>query len=49
MEIDNLMVMPEIDYNTNWDEEDRIWAEKEDRAYQDSIDEKLERKYYGRE
>jgi len=49
VEIDNLMVMPEIEYNTNWDEEDRIWVEKVDEAYQDFVDEKLERKFYGRE
>lgn len=35
MEVDNLMIMPEIEYNTNWKEQDEIWAEKEDIAWED--------------
>ena len=38
MEIDNLMIMPDIEYNTNWQEQDDVWAEKEDRAWEDVRD-----------
>ena len=40
MEVDNLMTMPEIEYNTSeeyWRKQDEIWAEMEDIAYEDSI------------
>ena len=42
MEIDNLMVMPDIEYNTNWEEQDRIWAIKEDIAWEDIRDNNFE-------
>jgi len=38
VEIDNLMIMPDIEYNTNWQEQDDVWAEKEDRAWEDVRD-----------
>lgn len=38
MEIDNLMTMPDIEYNTNWQEQDDVWAEKEDIAWEDIKD-----------
>jgi len=34
VEVDNLMIMPEIEYSTNWQEQDEIWAEKEDTAWE---------------
>lgn len=40
-ELDNLMTMPEIEYNTSeeyWRKQDEIWAEKEDRAWEDIRD-----------
>lgn len=38
-ELDNLMVMPDTEYNTEdyWKKQNEIWAEKEDRDYEDSI------------
>lgn len=44
MEVDNLMIMPEIEYNTSeeyWRKQDAIWAEKEDRDYQDKVFEEM--------
>ena len=38
MEVDNLMTMPVIEYNTSeeyWQKQDEIWAEKEDIAWED--------------
>lgn len=40
--IENPMVMPDIEYNTNWQEQDEIWAEKEDRAWEDIRDNNFE-------
>lgn len=42
MEVENPMVMPDIEYKTDWEEEDRIWAEKEDRAWEDIRDNNFE-------
>ena len=42
MEIDNLMVMPYIDEHTDWEEQDRIWAIKEDVAWEDIRDNNFE-------
>ena len=45
MELDNLMVMPDVEYNTNedyWKKQDEIWAEKEDRAWEDYRDNNFE-------
>ena len=39
-ELDNLMVMLDVEYNTNedyWQRQNEIWAEREDRDYEDSI------------
>lgn len=36
--VENPMTMPEIEYNTSeeyWQKQDEIWAEKEDRAWED--------------
>lgn len=33
MEVDNLMIMPE--YNYNFEHDDDVWPEKEDRAWED--------------
>ena len=36
--VENPMTMPEIEYNTSeeyWRKQDEIWAEKEDRAWED--------------
>lgn len=42
MEVDNLMIMPDIEYNTNWQEQDEIWVEKEDTAWEDERDNNFE-------
>lgn len=45
MEVDNLMTMSEIEYNTSeeyWRKQDEIWAEKEDRAWEDIRDNNFE-------
>lgn len=45
MEVDNLMTMPEIEYNTSeeyWRKQDEIWAEKEDTAWEDYRDNNFE-------
>lgn len=45
MEVDNLMTMPEIEYNTSeeyWRKQDEIWAEKEDRGWEDIRDNNFE-------
>lgn len=45
MEVDNLMTMPEIEYNTSeeyWRKQDEIWAEKEDTAWEDIRDNNFE-------
>lgn len=42
MEVENPMIMPDIEYNTNWQEQDEIWAEKEDRAWEDIRDNNFE-------
>ena len=44
MEVDNLMTMPEIEYKTTeeyWQKQDEIWAEQEDRDYQDKVFEEM--------
>lgn len=43
--VENPMVMPEIEYNTSeeyWRKQDEIWAEKEDRAWEDIRDNNFE-------
>jgi hypothetical protein len=39
--IENYMVMPQPEYNTNWEELHEIEAEKADIAYQDMIFEEM--------
>jgi len=42
VEVDNLMTMPEIEYNTSeeyWRKQDEIWAEKKERRIQKLIKE----------
>lgn len=42
-ELDNLMVMPDTEYNTEdyWQRQDEIWAEKEDTAWEEYRDNNL--------
>lgn len=35
MEIENPMVLPEIEYNTDWDKFYDVMAEKDDREWED--------------
>lgn len=45
MELDNLMVMTDVEYNTNedyWKKQDEIGAEKEDKAWEDYRDNNFE-------
>ena len=42
--VENPMTIPEIEYNTSeeyWRKQDEIWAEKEDRDYQDKVFEEM--------
>ena len=40
-QVENPMVMPQIEYDTDWEKEAEIWAEKEDRDYQDRVFERI--------
>lgn len=42
--LENPMVLDRYDYDTNWEERNEIWSEKEDRDYQDKIFENMEEK-----
>ena len=37
MEVENPMVIPQYEYETNWEQQNRILAELEDVKYQDKI------------
>lgn len=37
MEVENPMVIPQCEYKTNWEQQNRILAELEDVKYQDKI------------
>lgn len=42
--LENPMVLDTYDYDTNWEEQNELLAEKEDRDYQDKIFENMEEK-----
>ena len=36
-ETENPMILDTYDYDTDWEEQDEIWSEKEDREWEESV------------